>query len=88
MFEEGAYTEEGTLVIPQINSKKNYIATIEFTNTLGDVDIKEVVTIDLGEGWEIGKHYTYYIKFTASEILIEPHVEDWVEEDPAGEYIF
>lgn len=80
--------EQGTLVIPQVNNSKNYVATIEFTNTLGDVDINEVVTIDLGKGWEAGKHYTYYIKFTATEILIEPHVEDWVEVDPAGEYEF
>ena len=37
--------------------------------------------------WEIGKHYIYTIKFTTSEILIEPHMEDWVDVD-AGTQIF
>ena len=80
--------DRGTLVIPQINNTKNYKATIEFTNNLGDTVIKEVVTVDLGKGWEIGKHYTYYITFTATEILIEPHMEDWVEVDAADQFIF
>jgi hypothetical protein len=34
----------------------------------------------------VGK-YTYTIKFTTSEILIEPHMEDWVEVD-AGTQVF
>lgn len=80
--------DRGTLVIPQVNDTKNYKATIEFTNNLGDVVIEEVVTVDLGKGWEIGKHYTYYITFTATEILIEPHMEDWVEVDAADQFIF
>ena len=80
--------DRGTLVIPQVNDTKNYKATIKFTNNLGDEVIKEVVTVDLGKGWEIGKHYTYYITFTAKEILIEPHMEDWVEVDAADQFIF
>ena len=80
--------DRGTLVIPQINNTKNYKATIEFTNNLGDTVIKEVVTVDLGKGWEIGKHYTYYITMTASEILISPEVVDWVEVDPADQFVF
>ena len=80
--------ERGTLIIPQVTEdSSNYTATIKFTNTLGDVDINEVITIGLGPGWEIGKHYTYTIKFTTSEILIEPHMEDWVEVD-AGTQVF
>jgi hypothetical protein len=78
----------GTLIIPQVNEDaSNYTATIKFTNTLGDVDINEEITVGLGPGWEIGKHYTYTLKFTTSEILIEPHMEDWVEVD-AGTQIF
>ena len=80
--------DRGTLVIPQVNDTKNYKATIKFTNNLGDEVINEVVTVDLGKGWEIGKHYTYYITFTAKEILIEPHMEDWVEVDAADQFIF
>ena len=80
--------DRGTLVIPQVNDTKNYKATIEFTNNLGDEVIEEVVTVDLGKGWEIGKHYTYYITFTATEILIEPHMEDWIEVDAADQFIF
>lgn len=82
--------DRGTLIIPQVKAVDdltNYTATIEFTNNLGDEVIKEVVTVNLGRGWEIGKHYTYTIKFTTSEILIEPHMEDWVEVD-AGTQVF
>ena len=80
--------DRGTLVIPQVNDTKNYKATIKFTNNLGDEVIKEVVTVDLGNGWEIGKHYTYDITFTAKEILIEPHMEAGVEVDAADQFIF
>lgn len=82
--------DRGTLVIPQVKADTdltNYTATIEFTNNLGDEVIKEVVTVNLGRGWDIGKHYTYTIKFTTSEILIEPEMEDWIEVD-AGTQIF
>lgn len=79
----------GTLVVPQdYLLNKNYTATVKFTNTLGDTNINEVVTLDLGRRWEIGKHYTYYITFTATEILIEPHMEDWIEVDAADQFIF
>lgn len=79
----------GTLVVPQnYLLNRNYSATLKFTNTLGDTPIDEVVTLDLGKGWEIGKHYTYYITFTAKEILIEPHMEDWIEVDAADKFIF
>lgn len=79
--------DRGTLVLPQVNNNENYTATIEFTNNLGDTVLNEVVTVNLGPGWEIGKHYIYTIKFTTSEILIEPHMEDWVDVD-AGTQIF
>ena len=78
--------DRGTLIIPQVKDSE-YTATIEFTNNLGDEVIHEVVNVDLGKGWEIGKHYTYTIKFTATEILIQPEMEDWVEVD-AGTTIF
>ncbi len=82
--------DRGTLIIPQVKADDdltNYTATIEFTNNLGDEVINETITVGLGRGWEIGKHYTYTIKFTTTEILIEPHMEDWVEVD-AGTQIF
>ena len=79
--------ERGTLVLPQTTDDK-YEATIEFTNNLGDTVIKEVVKVNLGQGWEIGKHYTYYITFTAREILIAPEVTDWAEVDPKDQFIF
>ena len=80
--------DRGTLIIPQVTEDySNYTATIKFTNTLGDVDLNEEITIGLGPGWEIGKHYTYILKFTTTEILIEPHMEDWEEVD-AGTQIF
>ena len=82
--------DRGTLIIPQMKEASDlnkYTATIECTNNLGDEVIKEVVTVNLGRGWEIGKHYTYTIKFTTSEILIEPEMEDWIEVD-AGTQIF
>jgi hypothetical protein len=80
--------DRGTLIIPQVTEdNSNYTATIKFTNTLGDVNLNEEITIGLGAGWEIGKHYTYILKFTTTEILIEPHMEDWEEVD-AGTQIF
>jgi hypothetical protein len=78
---------DATLVLPQINNTNDYIATIKFTNNLGDTSIEEVVTINLGEGWKIGKHYTYSITFTATEILIAPEVTDW-EETVGGAFEF
>ena len=74
--------DRGTLIIPQVKEDSDltdYTATIEFTNNLGDTVLNEVVTVNLGREWEIGKHYIYTIKFTTTEILIEPHMEDWVE---------
>ena len=86
--------EQGTLVVPQTNvtaglgANYSYTATLKFTNKLGDVHINETVKLDLGKGWEIGKHYTYYITMTASEILISPEVVDWAEVDPADQFEF
>lgn len=79
--------DAGTLVLPQ-NNTNGYEATITFTNNLGDTPITEVVKVPLGKEWEIGKHYTYYITFTAKEILIAPEVTDWKEVDPADQFIF
>ena len=68
---------QGTLVIPQ--SAEKYTATLVYTNTLGDTPIVETIDLNLGTGWEIGKHYTYNITFSPVEILIQPDVTDWVE---------
>lgn len=69
---------KGTLVIPQAG---DYTATLVYTNYLGDTPIVETIDLNLGKGWEIGKHYTYDITFSPKEILIEPSVTDWVEVD-------
>lgn len=80
--------EAGTLVVPQyFKLDHNYYATLKYTNNLGDTPIQETIPLDLGSGWEIGKHYTYYITFTANEILIAPEVTDW-DEVKGGEYEF
>ena len=73
----------GTIVIPQMKEAgEYYTATLVYTNTLGDEDITETVYLNLGQGWEIGKHYTYYIKFSSTkEIQISPSVVDWVHEE-------
>ena len=50
--------------------------------------IKETKTLSLTIGdktdlttrfWESGKHYIYTIKITATEILINPEVAEWVD---------
>lgn len=80
--------EAGTLVVPQyFELDRNYSATLKFTNNSGDNPIEETIPLDLGSGWDIGKHYTYYITFTANEILIAPEVTDW-DEVKGGEYEF
>lgn len=33
--------------------------------------------VDLSDAWESGKHYTYNVTLTATEILLTPTVEDW-----------
>lgn len=67
---------KGTLVLPQAGT---YTATLVYTNYLGDTPIVETIDLNLGGGWELGKHYTYDITFSPKEILIQPSVTDWVE---------
>lgn len=67
---------KGTLVIPQTGA---YTATLVYTNYLGDTPIVETIELNLGAGWEIGKHYIYNITFSPKEILIAPEVVEWVE---------
>ena len=79
----------GTLIVPQyFEFDSNYYATLNFTNNLGDTPIQETVKLDLGSGWEIGKHYTYYVYMTAKEIQIVPEVTEWDKVDSAGTTIF
>ena len=33
--------------------------------------------VNLSDAWESGKHYTYNVTLTATEILLSPTVEDW-----------
>lgn len=67
----------GTLVIPQAKDV-DYTATLKYTNATGDNSIDETIELQLGKGWEIGKHYIYDITFSPTEILIAPTVADWV----------
>lgn len=39
-----------------------------------------VAEVSLTDSWETGKHYTYNVTFTATEILLTPTVEEWTPE--------
>lgn len=72
---------KGTLVIPQTKADGNYTATLVYTNDLGDTPIVETINLNLGSGWEMGKHYIYNITFTPNEILLVPEVAEWIVEE-------
>ena len=79
-------TTAGTIVIPQNTTS----VTINYTqNTIEGSTVKlenQSITLDLildadQTTWEPGKHYTYTLVFGLDEILINPSVVDWDEED-------
>lgn len=74
---------QGTLVIPQTQDA-GYIATLVYTNNLGDTPIVETIDLQLGAGWQLGIHYIYTITFSSNEILIAPTIEGWDEEVKPG----
>lgn len=73
--------DEGVIVIPQDCVK----ATITYTMANGaGVEIEQTETFRLSAGadndiWKYSRHYIYKIIFSASEILIEPAVNDWID---------
>lgn len=59
---------------------------LKYEDTGGGVELpasRETVRIDLpetaGEKWEMGKHYTYTITFTADRIEISPSATEWTD---------
>ena len=36
-----------------------------------------IAEANLTDAWESGKHYTYNVTLTATEILLTPTVEEW-----------
>ena len=69
------------VVIPQFPTTLD--VTYSFVAQSGEIitEIKKDMTLKYNgdDKWISGKHYTYTIKITATEILIAPTVEEWVE---------
>ena len=69
------------VVIPQVPTTLD--VTYSFVAQSGEriTEIKKDMTLKYNgdDKWISGKHYTYTITITATEILIAPSVEDWVE---------
>ena len=69
------------VVIPQVPTTLD--VTYSFVAQSGEriTEIKKDMTLKYNgdDKWISGKHYTYTIKITATEILIAPTVEEWVE---------
>lgn len=77
--------DENMVVIPQvptsINVTYSYVpqeGVAAVTETVKDLDLKIVSDPKSDDNiWESGKHYTYTIKITATEILVAPEVDGW-----------
>ena len=69
------------VVIPQVPTTLD--VTYSFVAQSGEriTEIKKDMTLKYNgdDKWISGKHYTYTITITATEILIAPTVEEWVE---------
>lgn len=91
---ECATTAANTIVLPQ--TPTNLEVTYQYVSQAGnttdsdttnndDIVITETATVPLTLGenvtWVSGTHYTYNITITATQILIDPVVEKWVEYD-------
>ena len=80
IFENAGNNGTQLLVLPQATTS----VTINFTqNEVGSAPalpnqtVTIPLTLDGGQPWEAGKHYTYTVVFDLDEILINPSVEDW-----------
>lgn len=80
-------TANNTIVIPQ--TATNMDITYQYTSPAG-ATISETANVSLAldksatpptgaNDWEAGYHYTYTVKITASEILIQPDAKTWTE---------
>lgn len=77
--------DENMVVIPQVPTSidvtYSYVpqeGVAAVTETVKGLDLKVVEDPDSEDNiWESGKHYTYTIKITATEILIDPEVAGW-----------
>ena len=71
--------EDNTIIIPQNTTNMNI--TYSYVSPAG-ATITETVPVSLSLGntsdpWLAGYHYTYTVKITASEILIQPDAKTW-----------
>lgn len=71
--------EDNTIIIPQATTNMNI--TYSYVSPAG-ATITETVPVSLSLGntsdpWLAGYHYTYTVKITASEILIQPDAKTW-----------
>lgn len=71
--------EDNTIIIPQTTTNMNI--TYSYVSPAG-ATITETVPVSLSLGntsdpWLAGYHYTYTVKITASEILIQPDAKTW-----------
>lgn len=80
-------TANNTIVIPQ--TATNMDITYQYTSPAGTT-ISETANVSLAldksatpptgaNDWKAGYHYTYTVKITASEILIQPDAKTWTE---------
>ena len=60
------------LVFPVTSNEAKLRITYNMESANGLVAVKS-----LSDAWESGKHYTYNVTLTATEILLTPTVEDW-----------
>ena len=72
-----SYVELGSKLVFPIGSANNE-AMLKITYNLVDV-IGLVAEVALNHDWQSGKHYTYNVDIHATEILLSPSVEDWVD---------
>lgn len=76
---------DGLLIIPQSIDASDEL-TVKYTqagfyeadgNTLKEFSINLKLKTDETSAWEMNKHYTYTLIFSANEILLSPEVDTW-----------
>lgn len=81
------------LYMPQVfadgagkNVEITYTVTTKVSDTVNHMETvtRRVPVNELFEKWEMGKKYTFNLRFSLDEILWDPAVENWVEEETAG----
>lgn len=95
---EGAQVFENNannmVVLPQVPTTMD--VTYSYVPQVGVEAITEIKNVSLTLGkdtdgnevkWESGKHYIYTVTITATEILIAPQVDEWVDQEVSGSSI-